>query len=327
LATVEKDMRRLERKPIGSDWQHSRFAPVVRMILSEKSATFRDHALVCGVLLAFTAAPAVAGDFEIPWLRGSTTDFPTPAPYRIWSGIYAGGTVGADMHGVDFRGVPASSFASFQAQDGILAQLPLAQVPQLPNKILTSASAGGFVGYNYQIDDMVFGFEANYDHTNLKATAADQQIRNWVVNYSSHTYAPLTVVTTETANVTYDEVGSVRARAGWALGSFLPYAFGGVTFAQINSAQVTQVSYTGIDVTPQSGTPPSPPHINVGANYSQANATNGKYVPGFSAGLGVDYALLQYVFLRAEVEYMQLGISTGIKLNEVAVRTGIGVKF
>jgi hypothetical protein len=100
------------------------------------------RALACGFLLACAAAPAVAGDYDMSWLRGSTTDFPTPAPYLIWSGIYGGGQVGADFHGVVLDG-GNGQLAAFAKTDLILSAVP---VPSLPNVSLTKsgASFGGF---------------------------------------------------------------------------------------------------------------------------------------------------------------------------------------
>ena len=49
------------------------------------------------------------------------------------------------------------------AQDAALNQLPVTQMPQLPSFVRAGASVGGFVGYNYQIDDVVVGLEGNFN--------------------------------------------------------------------------------------------------------------------------------------------------------------------
>src|ERR1700694_4424021 len=90
---------------------------------------------VCGLLFAAIAAPAIAGDNSL--LRGSTTDFPTPQPYARWSGLYGGGQMGADFHGVDFRNSPLPAIGTIMAQDAILATLPVTQLPQLPSFVKT----------------------------------------------------------------------------------------------------------------------------------------------------------------------------------------------
>jgi outer membrane immunogenic protein len=73
--------------------------------------------------------------------------------------------------------------------------------------------------------------------------------------------------------------------------------------------------------------PPTPPHINVGATYAQGDQSHGKYIFGFSAGMGLDYALARNIFLRGEVEYLQFGSPNDIKLNTTSVRTGLGLRF
>ena len=75
----------------------------------------------------------------------------------------------------------------------------------------------------------------------------------------SSTYAPTTVNITSTGTADMSTYGTVRARLGWALGNFLPYLVAGISFAQIDSSRFVDVSYFGIDITPQSGNPPSPP--------------------------------------------------------------------
>ena len=133
-----------------------------------------------------------------------------------------------------------------------------------------------------------------------------------------------------------NDYGSFRMRGGWAFDNLLPYALFGLTVSQLNTYRVVNVNYNGQDVTPQSCqvavTPcPSgqlnPPHINIGANYTQADQSRDKYYFGFSGGIGLDYAVTRSLFLRGEVEYLQLGNVNGIKLNTTSVRTGLGLRF
>jgi outer membrane immunogenic protein len=278
--------------------------------------------LVCGLLLAGAVAPAVAGDYSNSLLRGSTTDFPTPQPYARWSGLYGGGQMGADFHGIDFRNTQGAAIGNIMAQDAILAMLPLTQMPQLPVFVKSGPSFGGFLGYNYQIDDVVLGVEANFNWSSVNASGAEFRTRNYVVVYNGHTYAPLTVNVTDAAKIVLNDYGSLRIRGAWAYGNFLPNVLAGVTVAQIDTSRSVMVSYAGTDVTP-------PPAVNipVGATHTQADRSHGKYIFGFSTGLGLDYALTPNIFLRGEVEYLQLGSPNDIKLNTTSIRTGMGLKF
>ena len=99
--------------------------------------------LICSLLLAAMTAPAIAGDNSL--LRGSTTDFPTPQPYARWSGLYGGGQMGADFHGIDFRNAPGTAIAGIMAQDSTLNTLPVTQMPLLPSFVKTTPSFGGFL--------------------------------------------------------------------------------------------------------------------------------------------------------------------------------------
>lgn len=280
----------------------------------------------CGLLLACAATAAAAGDFDTAFLRGSTTDLPVPHPYVRWSGLYAGGQVGADFHGSDFTNATTPSIANIVSQDAILQQVPVAKMPQLPSIVSSSPSLGAFVGYNYQIDDVVLGLEGNFNWTRLDENVADTVSRGYFVTYNQHIFATQ-VNTVVSAGASSSQYGDFRARAGWAFDCFLPYAFIGASIGQIDTYQSTNVNYKGVDVTPQTG--PGTPGIlpNVGGTYTLAGISQGKYVIGFAAGLGVDYALWQHVFLRGEVEYLSFGQQNGIKLDTVTARVGAGVKF
>jgi len=211
------------------------------------------------------------------------------------------------------------------AQDSTLSTLPLTQMPALPSFVKTSPSFGGFLGYNYQIDDVVLGVEANFNWTNVSASASEVQQRSYIINSNSHTYAPTIVKITDAAAASLNGYGSVRGRGGWAYGSFLPYVFAGFSVAQINTSRSVNVFFNGTDVTPQVAGVPV--RTDIGGTFNQSDQSRGKYIFGFSAGLGIDYALTRNLFLRGEAEYLQLGSPNDIKLNTTSVRAGAGLKF
>jgi outer membrane immunogenic protein len=149
--------------------------------------------------------------------------------------------------------------------------------------------------------------------------------RSYIVVNGSSTYAPTTVNITSTGTADMSTYGTVRGRLGWALGNFLPYLVAGISFAQIDSSRFVDVSYFGIDITPQSGNPPSPVHVNVGGNYPFADVSHGKYIAGFDAALGTDYLVTQNIFTRAEVEFLHLGTPNEIRLSAVSAPLGAQV--
>ena len=127
---------------------------------------------VCGLLIAM-ACPALAADYDDSWLRGSqvigTAPPPPPRLYRIWAGVYGGAQVGEDFHGVDYHNLPGPLIASATRQDAMLNVLSsaLGGMSTLPTYNTKGPSYGGFLGYNWQIDDMVFGFELNANRASL----------------------------------------------------------------------------------------------------------------------------------------------------------------
>jgi outer membrane immunogenic protein len=289
--------------------------------------------LVCGLSIAI-AVPALAADYDDSWLRGSQVVGP-PAPppsrlYRNWGGVYGGAQVGEDFHGVDFRNVPAGPIASAIQQDAILSALSasLPGMPSLPQLNTNGPSYGGFIGYNWQIDDMVGGVEFNANRASLHATASSSVTRSYVATTGGNTYAPTTVTVASSGTIDMSTYGTVRGRVGWAIGNFLPYLVAGVSFAQIDTSRFVDINYFGVDVTSPACTPPVTPACqNVGGNYPFTNVDHGKYFAGFDVALGTDYLVTQNVFVRGEVEYLQLGNLDGMKLNTVSARTALGLKF
>jgi outer membrane immunogenic protein len=124
---------------------------------------------------------------------------------------------------------------------------------------------------------------------------------------------------------------TLRGRAGWALGSFLPYVAAGVAFAQVDTTRRVDVGYTGICVSPPLPAPQCPvvngQNQRIGGNYPFNNIGHGQYQLGFDAALGVDYMVTRYVFVRGEVEYLNFQYPNDIRLNTLATRIAAGLRF
>jgi outer membrane immunogenic protein len=237
--------------------------------------------LVCGLLLAGVAAPAFAGDF----LRGSTTDVPLPRPYARWSGFYGGGQVGADFHNTGFTNDGNSTIAQFKSTDPVLSAVAVNPMLPLGNLTTTGPSYGGFVGYNYQIDDIVLGIELDLSHAASTTTANQNQaatpgqlatgtitqpgqtttancsacytipgtpptvLNGFSTITSSVLYIPSSVTTQNTASATLRDYGTARIRGGWAYDNFLPYVAVGLSVARIDSTETVVANYVGTSVT------------------------------------------------------------------------------
>jgi outer membrane immunogenic protein len=90
----------------------------------------------------------------------------------------------------------------------------------------------------------------------------------------------------------------IRARAGYAIGTFLPYALLGGAIGRFN-------------------------YSNPSAGTGKDNAFNA----GFLTGLGVDWLITPGVFLRAAWEYIAFA-SVGSTMSQVNTgQLGIGVRF
>ena len=56
-------------------------------------------------------------------------------------------------------------------------------------------------------------------------------------------------------------------------------------------------------------------------------ANMGAVAYGYTAGIGMDVALMQNVFIRGEWEYVQFGNFHNLRTNINSVRGGVGIKF
>jgi outer membrane immunogenic protein len=122
-----------------------------------------------------------------------------------------------------------------------------------------------------------------------------------------------------TATMSISDMGTVRARAGYAWGSFLPYVFGGVALGQADIVRTAHIFGTQVN------TSVAPPFNNVPFDLSETEGQYSHLVYGYSAGLGVDIMLAACVFMRAEWEYVRF--TSAIDTNVNTVRLGLGYKF
>jgi outer membrane immunogenic protein len=129
----------------------------------------------------------------------SMRNAPTPAPFTLpvftWTGAYLGGHIGYAW--------ARDSYASPSFANGLNLS---------PEGIL----GGAEVGYNYQVQHVVFGIEGDVDGTGASRSA----------------YDPVTGASVSTA---VPVEGSVRGRIGLAVDQALIYATGGLALAHENT--------------------------------------------------------------------------------------------
>jgi outer membrane immunogenic protein len=250
--------------------------------------------LLLAAMMFGAASGAQAADMP-DFLRGSLPG--GPAPTVNWQGFYVGGQGSWGGSNMNFaRG-------NDNLSTGLLAYSQLSsidEVPGLEKSSSTSAGFGAFAGYNWQWSDVVIGVEGSYLHQDLVGSSNPLPFRfleNGVPQIQS----------SSTATTEMKDFGSLRVRGGYAVGSFLPYLFGGLAGGRADIYR--SVSMIG-DFEPL-----------VTATSSQKD----HFVYGYSFGTGLDVMLYAGLFMRLEYEYQRFTTTTDININ--TVRGGLGYKF
>jgi opacity protein-like surface antigen len=216
---------------------------------------------------AIVAASAIAGSALAADL--APRRYLAPAPVFTWTGFnvgidggYGGGVVDADTIFVQ----PPFTVGGFTSPGSV-------------STLHTSNRTGGFiiggqVGYNYQLlNHIVVGIESDAQWSDVKG--------------SEHEIPSSTIGTVRFTDlrIGMDWFGTTRLRLGYALGRFLPYITGGVSYGQV-TASGSQLVF---------GAP--------GSTFGSASTTHA----GWTAGAGAEYAVTAYISLKAEYLFVQLG--------------------
>ena len=172
-------------------------------------------AMMCGV----TAGAQAADLSDLPILRGAFTEGLSNSKVN-WQGYYVGGQ--ADYGSITSKmpsGINSDLQSTFFPPPGVTYNwLGLGQARS------TNSGYGAFAGYNSQWDDVVLGLEANYLHGGFRANSAS----------TGYTYlndnVTIASTTHSSALVTLSDFGSLRVRAGYVMGCFLPYVYLGGGF-------------------------------------------------------------------------------------------------
>ena len=297
-------------------------------MIEPKSRVFDGSVAMRRLLLAAvmfgTAAGAHAADMP-DFLRGSLSG--APAPTRNWDGWYAGGQVGKSWASTDFGRTAITQTNDLFRNTSLQGPASALNVFGKVNE--QSAGFGGFVGRNWQFDDVVLGVEANYNYLSGLASSTGGSIGPIQVAEPGLILAPGdTAVDGVTLNGNAalrvkDEV-TFRGRAGWATGNFLPYIFGGLAVGRMDVSSTVSSSVTRTVFDPVTG--PSSfqlPQFALTSTVAKSDA----YVAGWTAGLGFEYMLWGNIFLRGEWEYIQFMSIQNTAVSENSVHAGLGYKF
>jgi outer membrane immunogenic protein len=271
-------------------------------------------------LILLAPAGAVAADMP-EFLRGSFS----PSPTR-WDGFYFGGQAGKTFGSADFD-KSTSSMVSY-----ILANTELQNIVSdwttLSKGSTGGPSFGGFIGYNFQWDDVVLGGELNYNRMSLDTGARDTVGPILVpgANLPDGSTVLYSVTETSNASVTIHDIVTARARAGWAFDRFLPYGFVGLAVGRFDYTRFASVSVDKSTTPPPPSSPGSFLPVSLPRN-PQSQSQGGVIAYGFTAGLGVEIALMQNLFVRAEWEFVEFPNIADFRVSANSARVGVGLKF
>jgi outer membrane immunogenic protein len=275
--------------------------------------------VLCAALVLAFAPSALADDFV---LRGSQ-------PTYHWGGLYGGGQIGYTSSVVNFTKAVGPEIADILRDTSIEADQQISQWSLLGSRNPVSTSYGGFLGYNYEWQNVILGMEVNYNHFTLAAASSGFLSRNFTDSANlpaGHHYFYTMDVAGQSAFHMTDEA-SFRARFGWQAGHFLPYFFAGLAVGRFDSTTSTTLSYSATDF-PDSEQPPLVPldPISV-APQTEGMSQSGQFTYGFATGLGVDFAVTNNFFVRGEFEYIYFAPIDGIQVSLSTARVGAGFKF
>lgn len=251
---------------------------------------------------------------DLPFLRGSFQDEPV-APRRMWDGFYIGAQAGVGQSDMNFTDATRTLAGGLLSGTALDAAGQVSSWPLLGKSSSRGDGWGGFVGYNSQWDDVVIGLEMSYMHGKFGGSQTGTMSRSFV-DSGGYTNG---VTYDATARMSITDMGTLRARAGYAFGAFLPYAFGGIALGQADI--VRSASVYGVAV----NTAAAPGFTNIPFNLSRTEGQYSHLIYGYSAGLGVDINLIGGLFARAEWEYVRFTSTVDTNVN--TVRAGVGYKF
>src|SRR5262245_40918093 len=227
-----------------------------------------------------------AADYGAPILRGSEAFAPAPAFYPNWGGFYVGGQGGWSIANARFGTGARTQLDSLLGTSGLPGD-PRIAVPmsQEMQDDVGAASYGGFIGYNMQFENVVLGIEANYNRTSM-GLAASESVPILPPDIGTASMA-------STAHIT--DFGTLRGRAGFVFGRFMPYAMLGLAIGRGDFTDSARLAYTPV----VNGVPQTP--VDLASTAFQ----NGSIAYGFAGGLGVDIMLMSGLFVRGEYEFVQ----------------------
>ena len=240
-----------------------------------------------------TAGSAAAGGMYEG--EGSMKDPAPVAPIAIWSGLYIGGTVGFGTGDTsdkfDIETTDAGEQIAVQsvldtwgldASDGGLGAI---EAFFSNNYDMDGAVYGGFLGYNWQRGNAVFGIEAGLNGTDFDGDTKCALVAD--------------------CHRELDYYATVTGRLGYAVNNLMFYGFGGVAWGDVK----TRVGYLGAAADDSW-------EIGSDAEFSSTFNEDQSHV-GWTAGVGLEFAFTERFFAGVEYAHVDLGDETHRALSYV----------
>jgi outer membrane immunogenic protein len=221
-------------------------------------------ALAAAALVVGTVSASAADLAARPYTKAPA---PIAAVYN-WTGFYIGGHAGWGWN-------EGNTSTNFLPSPGAFGAAPFG-VSQRHN----GGMAGGQIGFNYQVNSIVWGIEADI---------------SWVDWDRGYTVAPLLTFPGlapipawfQTAATDMNWFGTVRGRLGFAVNNWMFYGTGGLAYADVRHSVTTSFF---------------PPAVYTG--------TSDDTRFGWTAGAGFEWGFVPNWSLKAEYLYYDLGNTT-----------------
>ena len=188
-------------------------------------------AAFCSVLAAASAGSARAADWP---LRGSLDP-----GFARWDGWHAGLQAGYANMNTDPGNSTSQPVAFILRNTTLQNEFAPSEWTTLGPGTTNSAVYGGFIGYNMQWDNLVLGFDLGYKHPQRLDAGASDTIARRVVT-SDNIQHDVTIDAQTTLKLV--DYATLRGRAGYAIGQFLPYAVVGAAVGRFNYSTTVSVS-------------------------------------------------------------------------------------
>jgi outer membrane immunogenic protein len=231
----------------------------------------RKVSAFAGVALLL-AGSAFAADLPI---KAPVYKAPPPAPVFSWTGWYIGGNAG-----YGWGANTSNTIANTDPSNTGLTQYLAASGPAFPNLKPQGFIGGAQVGYDWQVSNYVFGVVTDFQGTDITASG------------SGTVSPPGFVTSTQSLSEKLEYLGTVRARAGYAVDNWLFYGTGGLAYGQVNSA----LNFAA--------------PAAFGGQGSFFSGTTSDTRIGWTAGAGINYAVTRNWIVGAEYLHYDLGHTT-----------------